>query len=142
VGDYWSFFGTAGELASITALRLEGAFDVSFWLFSGLFADDSVFGGSFGFLAPGLLAFADDELPPALPGPFGDALASLILPTTGFYTVVVTNFASGADDGDGVFPYSLTATGVSAIPLPAGLPLLAAALGGLGWMARRKRRNA
>lgn len=139
LSDYWSFTGNAGDLFSLVGLRLEGAFDMSFWVFSGIFADDSVFGGSLNAGDAGFLDFADDENSPNIPGPFGDPFSSFALPSTGQYTVIVTNFASGADNGDGVFPYSLTATGVSAIPLPAALPLLLVAIGGLGLVGRRKR---
>lgn len=48
-------------------------------------------------------------------------------------------FQNGGGDNVGAI---LTSVKLSAIPLPAGLPLLAAALGGLGFMARRKRKSA
>ena len=137
--DYWSFSGTSGDLFSLIGLRLEGAFDMAFWVFEGIYADDSAFGVSLDSSDLGFLAFGDDQIPH--PGPFGDPFVSFALPSTGQYTVIVTNFFSGADDGDGLFPYQLTATGVSAIPLPAAFPLLLVGIGAIGLVGRRSRRK-
>jgi hypothetical protein len=41
---------------------------------------------------------------------------------TGFYTVAVTNFASGLDAGpNGLFEFQLTATGIQNVPEPASI---------------------
>lgn len=59
--------------------------------------------------------------------------------TATFTGVSSINFAFGGAAGDEFYLSSLTATPV---PVPAALPLLLAGLGGLGVMARRKRKAA
>jgi len=127
---YYAFYANAGASVTVTGRRLSGPYDMSFWVLQGLFADTNVFGGDLGSL--GYIAFGDDELPPNIPGPYGDPQVSFIAPATGYYTVAVTNFLS---DGTPPYDFNLVATGISsaAIPEPTtvaltGLGLLALAL--------------
>lgn len=120
---YYSFFADAGSLVEIDGDRLDGAYDMAFWVMSGLYADTDEFFGAL----PGLnfVAFADDEDPPFVPGPFNDPRATFIAPSTGFYTVAVTNFLS---DPDPPFDFRLQANGISganaAVPEPSSVVLL------------------
>jgi hypothetical protein len=135
--QYYSFFATAGSNVTITGTRLDNGFDMSFWVFSGLYNDTTDFGATFpGAQAANFIDFADDEIPH--PGPFGDPLSNFLAPVTGFYTVAVTNFLS---DGTGPpFDFQLQANGVSEVPEPTSLAIfgLATVAGGL-YLRRRKR---
>src|SRR5262249_40511840 len=99
---YYLFEGHAGENITVTVRRTVGPLDDAAGIFECLDGDtfanimctdtgqlgtSSIFGG---------LASGDDQLPPAIPGPFGDAQFSLTLPDDGFYTVAVTSFLSGS----------------------------------------------
>lgn len=126
--QYYSFSATAGSLVEVNGDRLDGPYDMSFWVMSGLFSDTDEFGG---FLpGPNFIAFADDEDPPFLAGPFGDPRTSFLAPTTGFYTIAVTNNASNSDPP---FGFRLQATGIAnadspATPEPGTLVLFGIAL--------------
>ncbi|MGH8592868.1 MAG: hypothetical protein ACREX9_22155 [Gammaproteobacteria bacterium] len=93
--EYFSFFANTGSPTSVTVDgdRLDGPYDMSFWVFSGLFADTSAFGASFDSLDPGFIDVADDETAPNLPGPFGDPLSIFNAPLTGFYTSCCNQFS-------------------------------------------------
>jgi hypothetical protein len=142
LSDYWRFSATAGASMLVFALRTEPAFDPALWVFSGTISDTSHFAGGFSAaideLDPGFLAFADDEIPFDF-GPFDDPLTRLIAPSTGPYTIIVTNASSGPDDGDGRFPYVILAS-ASPVPEPATLGVLG--LGVLGAAAARRHRSA
>jgi hypothetical protein len=132
--EYFRFFANAGSPVTIDGDRLAGHYDMSFWVFSGIFADTNAFGPSFDSGDPGFIAFADDEQAPAIPGPFGDPFSAFNAPVTGFYTVAVTNFLSSSGPPN---PFALTATGIAQVPEPGTLLLFGAGLGAFGWYRRR-----
>ena len=132
---YYSFFANAGAVVTVTGARVDSGFDMSFWLFSGLFADTTNFGPSFDAGDAPFAQFRDDEI--SHPGPFGDPLFSGPVPFTGFYTVAVTNFLS---DGTGPpFNFTLNIQGNLNIPEPATLAVFGGiALAGAFGYRRRK----
>jgi len=133
---YYSFYANAGMSVTVTGARLSGPYDMSFWVLPGLFADTDVFGGSLGNLG---IAFGDDQIPPNLPGPFDDPQVTFIAPSTGPYTVAVTNYAS---NGTPPYDFQLTATGISEAAIPEPGTVVSAALGLLALFARRRRHGA
>jgi hypothetical protein len=137
--DYYQFFATSGSAVTVTGIRLAGFYDMSFWLFSGLFTDTDDFGASFDSGDAPFADFADDELFPAIPGPFGDPQSVFFAPATGWYTVAVTNFLSAS--GGPPNPYSLVAGGVDNVPEPGTLLLIGSGLAGLAMRRRRQARR-
>ncbi|WP_424099694.1 PEP-CTERM sorting domain-containing protein [Moorena producens] len=142
---FFNFFGNQGDVVTIEALRIEQDLDPALWVFEGIFQDTSDFASGFSLDIdeddPGFLEFADDEIPN--PGPFADprAVVTLSLPGTGEYTAIVTNFASGPNDGgDGAFDFQITCFGCTTpVPEPASvLGLLITGSLGFGSALKRK----
>lgn len=134
--DYYRFYTTAGSHVILSGIRLAGHYDMSFWVLSGQYTDTSAFGASFNAGDAPFMDFGDDEASPAIPGPFGDPRSNFFAPSTGWYTVAVTNFLSSAGPPN---PYSLVASGVENVPEPGTLLLLGSGITGL---VLRRRRNA
>jgi hypothetical protein len=117
---YYSFYADAGASVTISGSRVTGAFDMAFWVYSGMYSDTDDFGSWFPstFDDPPFAAFiamGDDERGPAVPGPFKDPEVTFVAPSTGNYTVAVTNFRSL---GDPPYEFTLQASGVSSPPAP------------------------
>jgi hypothetical protein len=144
--NYISFFANAGATVTLFGDRQAGHYDMSFWVFQGLFTDTNQFaGGSLtGFDAsdPGFIAFGDDQDPPNIPGPHGDPRVTFTAPVTGFYTIAVTNFSSSANPPN---PFTLTGLNISQapdIPEPGSLAMFgmaAVVAGGYAWRRLRHR---
>ena len=132
--NYYYANVVAGSAVEIFGDRqdADGHFDMSFWVFEGQFADTDDFGGSIDAGDAGFIAFGDDQDPPNFPGPFGDPHVNFIAPSSGIYTVVVTNFLSDAGPPNA---FTLQANGV---PEPLTLSLLGL---GLAAVAVRRRRS-
>jgi PEP-CTERM motif-containing protein len=133
--DYWQFSATAGSAVTVFGDRLEGHYDMSFWIFQGVFADTTAFGAEFDSGDPGFIGFGDDEDPANIAGPFGDPRVNFNAPVTGTYTVAVTNFVSSAGPPN---PYQLQTNGISAVPEPSTLILLGFGLVPLVLRQRRR----
>jgi hypothetical protein len=97
---YWAFEGSAGDNITAAVYRGVGNMDPYMYLFSGLLPTAST-------SHPGLLATADDNLGPAIPGPWADPLISYVLPADNFYTLIVR----GLGIYDLYQPYTLTLSG-------------------------------
>lgn len=133
---YYSFLANAGAVVTVTGARLSGPYDMAFWVFAGLFSDTSAFGAGFDVSHPSFIGFGDDDLPPNIPGPFGDPQVTFIAPSPGFYTVAVTNFAS---NGAPPYDFRLTATGISEAAIPEPGTWTLTALGVFALYLRRRR---
>ena len=140
---FFSIFGSQGEDVTISVQRVESDLDPAFYVYEGLFADASEFGGAFNF-DDRFLAFADDEVPSATgSGPFADPSTTITLPSEGVgaYTIAVVNFISGPDNGgDGRFDFTIQASGnllPAAVPEPSSAIILSAS--GLVLLLRRRR---
>jgi hypothetical protein len=136
--EYYRFFANAGSNVTVWGDRLAGHFDMSFWIFQGVYADTSDFGAAFpGAQGANLIDFGDDDDPPNIAGPFGDPRSVFVAPVTGFYTIAVTNFLSNAGPPN---PFELTATGIVNVPEPGTALLIGLGLAGFAFARRRASR--
>lgn len=143
--DYWRFWATAGDNVTVITRRVDGAFDPAQHVFSGIYGDTTDLGLTNGGndLDNGLnlIDFADDELPPAVSGPFGDPQTIFVASTTGWYTVAVTEFLSGPLPTDGDYDYGITVRGITGSPVPEPTFLALLACGACGVAVSRRRRK-
>ncbi len=108
--DFWYVQLEAGTQVTIQVDRIEAALDPALFVIQGSVDDPlATFGTSIDFGSEaGFIGFADDEIPRS-DGPFGDPLFTFIVPETGIYTLIVTNYLSGGDHGgDFEFDYQIT----------------------------------
>jgi hypothetical protein len=133
--DWWYLYAEAGNVATVEINRLVSTIDPAssaHRVIAGLPTDTNpmvtIFESPAGTT---LLAFGDDEDPPAVTGPFGDPHYSFPATTTGFYTIAVANYAGGTPGAPG--DYEIIVTGIT--PEPASFALL-----GLGALALIRRR--
>jgi hypothetical protein len=106
------------------------------FVFQGLYTDTDDFGPFFSLADANFVAFGDDDTGPFVPGPIGDPFVSFNAPTTGFYTIAVTNFLSSANPP---FDFQITATGIVNAPEPASMAVFGLiAVGAFGVRRRLK----
>jgi len=135
--SFWQFLGNAGDSTTLTVRRLVGELDPAFGVWFGTESNISNYLSIFSSSAnTQLVASVDDNLSPAISGPFGDPQAAFTLGQTGVYTVAVSSFASSPSSDP--FPYSITLNGSGATPVPT--PALLPGLIGLGMGVLRKRK--
>lgn len=137
--QYFSFYANGGQQVTITGTRIDGGYDMGFWLFAGLFNDTNQFGSVFDLFDTGFIALRDDQIAPPPPGgPFADPQFVATL-NAGWYTVAVTNFDSIGDPGpDNMYDFRLLASNVAArIPEPAPLVLVGFGLLAVAFARRR-----
>jgi hypothetical protein len=117
ISGYHYIQADAGEQLTITGERQENDYDMYMWLFRDYmtyqdFRDSGTLDNNELFLTNTInyIGNYDDQIDRV--GPYGDPLAAVNAPDSGFLTVVVTNFASGDNDGgDGRFDYQLDLVG-------------------------------
>lgn len=147
--DYWVFWATAGDNITVMVERVDGALDPAQWIYFGSYSDSADPGFTTNGITLGtgseFIVFGDDEMAPAVPGPWGDPRSMFIAPTEGWYTVAVTSFLSGPVPGDGDYDYLITVRGNTGIPKyapnpePGTMILLSGALAAAGAWRRRRR---
>jgi hypothetical protein len=140
--DFWMFWATAGDNVTVFAERIDKALDPTLWIYKGIYyvtTDPDIAGGNNYFQpSPYFIDMADDEIPN---DPFGDPLSYFVAPSTGWYTVGVTEWGSGALPNDGEWDYKIAVRGISGIPVvpePTLLALLSCGICGVFVSRRRK----
>jgi hypothetical protein len=141
--DFWAFWANAGDNVTVIAERIDQELDPTLWIYKGIYAvttDPNIAGGNNFFQpSPYFIDMADDEIPN---DPFGDPLSYFVAPSTGWYTVAVTEWGSGALPNDGEWHYKITVRGIgdtpAAVPEPTLLALLTCGICGVVVSRRRK----
>jgi prepilin-type processing-associated H-X9-DG protein len=116
--DYYSFYGTAGDLVTIDGDRLSCEMDLSFSLYYGTTEDNAGVSPSNGGSDMTFIGFADDQQAPyCTPACFsyGDPYLSVVLPSTGFYTLAVYDYIGGICS-EPPYNYRLNITGLAEQP--------------------------
>jgi hypothetical protein len=136
---FWSFSGQAGDRATVTLRRTVDALDPVFGVWFGTETDTDNYTDIFsdGATTP-LVAYGDDELPPATPnGLWGDSQATFTLPNSGLYTIAVASYASEST-GDEPLGYKISLQNSENVPEPLTIAgtLLA---GGIGVVLKKKK---
>jgi hypothetical protein len=156
--QYYLFHAGSGDEVEVAGSRLWWGYDMAFWIYEGQFTDTSAFGYRFDDDDPGYVGFYDDEVDRF--GPWGDPLAQFVAPSTGPYTVAVTNYLSSAygfsSFGPSAFsgfsglspqcydprlyPFQLVAVMPTSVPEPTGVLWLGFGLAFLRFVGRRLHR--
>ncbi len=143
--DYWRFWATAGDSVTVIVRRVDGEYDPAQFVYSGIYGDttDAGLTDNGNDLDEGLnlIDFGDDELSPAVPGPFGDPRSIFVVSTTGWHTVAVTEFFSDPLPNDGDYDYEITVRGITGDPVPEPTFLALLACGACGVVVSRRRRK-
>ncbi len=147
--DFWQFWATAGDSVTVAVERVDSALDPAQWIYEGLYSDTSDSGLTSGThyfqnWVPAFVAFSDDVVPN--PGPYGDPFSAFVAPSTGWYTIAVTEYYSGPLPNDGDYDYEITVGGItgsppnrqSPVPEPTMLALLTCGICGVFVSRRRK----
>ncbi|MFO0947443.1 MAG: PEP-CTERM sorting domain-containing protein [Planctomycetota bacterium] len=133
--SYWTYTGLAGDMLRVTVRRTDGALDPIFAIWFGEETDTDDF---FDMFSDGVnatrIADADDELPPALPGPYGDPTHFFILPFDGTYTIAIGDHTADSTPTLPLLGYTITAS----VPEVNSMVLLSSGAG-LFWLVRRRR---
>jgi hypothetical protein len=104
--DYYSFYGNAGDVIILDGDRVSCEMDLAFSLFYGTTNDNTGVTYFSGGPNMSFVAFGDDQTAPACaPACFSfyDPYINLALPSTGYYTIGVFDYASG---GCSAAPYT------------------------------------
>ena len=123
--DFWLLAGNAGDKVRVTVLREVSELDPVFGVWDGVDFDTDDYVDMFSDSDEHtLLTVGDDELPPSVPGPFGDATAVVEFTSPGLYVVAVADFGAEPNPVMPELPYTII---VERIPEPtsACLALLA-----------------
>jgi hypothetical protein len=126
-GTYGGLLGPSGSVGTLTqsiATTVGQQYSVSFWL-NNLGAGTNSFSASFGST---LLSLSNKSA-------FTYTLYTFLVQATTSTTNLVFTFRQDPNY------WSLDDVNVQAVPIPAALPLLAAGLGGIGLMARHRKRK-
>ncbi len=133
--NFWSFSGQAGDTVTLSVFSLSNGFDAAISVYSGQLTSE------FQLIVPGFSNSGDFAGLGYIGGsPFygtagNDALLTLLLPTTGVYTIAVGGESFLSFDSS--YDYRLEVD-VQAVPLPAAAWLFGSGVLGLATLRRRR----